>query len=409
MAEYTFKLPDLGEGVVEAEIGEWYIAQGDLVQEDQPLVDIMTDKAAVEITSPVAGRIVSLAGEPGTMLAVGADLIVFDTDAAPAEPSVVETPSTAAAAKSTRVEQTSQTSEPFVSADPISSDVRKPLTSPAVRRMAREAGVDLRHIKPSENGRILKSDLEAFLEHNGAQPTIAIRSEVTEIPFRGLRRQIARQVAKSAHEIPHIAYVEEVDVTQLESLRGYLNAESKGSRPRLTYLPFIIRALVKALEDNPLCNSHFDEEKEIITQHAAVHAGIATQTDKGLKVPVVRHAESLDLWQTAQEIQRVSEAARDNSAAREILTGSTITITSLGAMGGIVTTPIINAPEVAIIGVNKSVERVVVVDGVMVIRRMMNLSSSFDHRIIDGFDAAKLVQKIKSLLEQPATIFIPSS
>ena len=417
MAEFIFKLPDLGEGVVEAEIGDWYVSPGDVVEEDQPIVDIMTDKASVEITSPVSGRVVSLAGEPGNQLAVGANLIVFETDkneplsAPPATKAAQSTESPAD--RPAKESAAAAPSPPATEQKPVASgsnNGQKPLTSPAVRRMAREAGIDLRRIKPSENGRILKSDLDAYLQaRKETAPTRTVRTGTKEIPFRGLRRQIAKQVAGSARNIPHITYVEEVDVTQLESLRQHLNDHEPNERPRLTYLPFILQALVKALLDNPLCNAHFDAESEIITQYDAVHAGIATQTDNGLKVPVVQHAERLDLWQTAGEIQRVTQAARDNTAARELLSGSTISITSLGALGGIVTTPIINAPEVAIIGVNKSVERVVVENGAMTVRRIMNLSSSFDHRIIDGFDAAKLIQRMKSLLEQPATIFLANS
>lgn len=407
MKSFSFKLPDLGEGMLEAEIVEWKVKPGDMVEAEQAIVDMMTDKATVEMTSPVKGKVVSLGGKPGDTVNVGAELVEFDTDGNGALPeesgpvAVLETNTGGAG------------SEP--GATPVKAQVAalpagKVLTSPAIRRRAREHEVDLTRVPASgPNGRITREDLDRYLADD-AKPVPAAREErkqqTKEIPVIGLRRKIAEKMAVSASHIPHFTYVEEVDMTELESLRTHLNEKYQGERPKLTYMPFIVQALVRVLEEFPQCNAHFDDERNVITRYSAVHAGVATQTNNGLMVPVVHHAEALDLWQCAAEAARVSGAARSGKAAMDELTGSSITITSLGALGGIVVTPVINYPEVAIIGVNKVQERPVVKDGVIVTRLMMNLSSSFDHRVVDGYDGARMIQSLKSLLEHPATIFI---
>ncbi len=406
MKSFSFKLPDLGEGMLEAEIVEWKVKPGDTVDAEQAIVDMMTDKATVEMTSPVKGKVLSLGGKPGDMISVGAELVEFDTDgngAAAEEPAAVSA-----------LETKAHSAEPAPAEKPVKAQVAalpagKVLTSPAIRRRAREHEVDLTRVPATgPNGRITREDLDRYMA-TGAKPAPAVRErrqETEEIPVIGLRRKIAEKMALSASHIPHFTYVEEVDMTELESLRAHLNEKYKGERPKLTYLPFIVQALVRVLEDFPQCNAHFDDERNVITRYAAVHAGIATQTDNGLMVPVVHHAEALDLWQCAAEAARVANAARSGKATKDQLTGSSITITSLGALGGIVVTPVINYPEVAIIGVNKVQERPVVRDGAIAIRLMMNLSSSFDHRVVDGYDGARMIQSLKSLLEHPATIFI---
>ena len=412
MSDFTFKLPDLGEGTVEAEIAEWMVKVGDSVHEEDPICAMMTDKAAVELTAPVSGTVVSVAGEVGDMVSVGSPLIVFRTEAMP-DTAVPEPPQTAAT-ETAGEEATASEAEGIEAAEAAPGPARpgKVMTSPSIRARAREAGIDLTRVQGSgPRGRILKADFEAFLatgEAPAPAPTAPQRrSGETEIKVIGLRRKIAERMARSAGEIPHFTYVEEVDVTALESLRGHLNAKKAAGEESLTPLAFLGLALVRVLREFPQCNAHYDPERNVIIRHEAVHLGIATQTGDGLKVPVVRHAEARTLEDLAAEIRRVSGAARDNSATREELTGSTITITSLGKLGGIVSTPIINLPEVGIIGVNRAVDRPVVLDGQVVVRRMMNLSSSFDHRFVDGYDAAAMIQALKELLEQPALIFMP--
>jgi len=408
MSEYVFKLPDLGEGLVEAEIAEWMVKVGDLIEEEDPIGAMLTDKAAVELSAPVSGRVISLAGELGDMIAVGAPLIVFETQGEQQTSDDVVTSPTP------DIEEAAQPdlSQPAVedTSDQVLSG--KVLTSPSIRQYAREEGIDLTQIKGSgPRGRILRSDLDS----NTAGGTHVAGSskaqkepstEVTEIKVVGLRRIIAERMSEANREIPHFAYVEEIDITALESLRQHLNSKKAPTEDKLTLLPFIGLALARVLARFPQCNALYDRERNVISQHHAVHLGIATQTPDGLKVPVVKDSEIRPLNDLASEIRRVSTAARENTAKREELMGSTITITSLGKQGGIVTTPVINLPEVAIIGVNKAVERPVVVDGQVVIRRMMNLSSSFDHRFVDGYDAAMMIQELKDMLEQPATIFI---
>jgi 2-oxoisovalerate dehydrogenase E2 component (dihydrolipoyl transacylase) len=407
MSEYVFKLPDLGEGTVESEIAEWMVKVGDRVQEEDPICAMLTDKAAVELSAPVSGKVLKLAGEVGDIIQVGTPLIVFETNAAGA---AAEPEAAVATGGTAQAEAAGQRSEPAVVSD--SARGGKVRTSPSIRRRAREAGVDLSRIPGSgARGRILKADFEAFQASAGAAvapPAKAPRPAggMTEIKVVGLRRRIAERVDRANREIPHFAYVEEVDVTALETLRRHLNAQLPPGEPGYTLLPFLGLALVRALREFPQCNAHYDAERKLIIRFDAVHLGIATQTRDGLKVPVVRHAETRSLRDIAAEIRRVSGAARDNSATQEELSGSTITITSLGKLGGIVSTPIINLPEVAIVGVNKAVERPVVAGGQVVVRRMMNLSSSFDHRFVDGYEAAGMIQALRQMLEQPATIFI---
>ena len=423
---YVFKLPDVGEGTAEAELVGWHVKVGDAVEEDQIIADIMTDKATVEITSPVAGTVVALYGEPGKSVPVGGPLVAFDVEgrgnvstpvAAPKPASKpTENATTASAAISTAQSATSATalSKP-VPALTGRAPGERPSASPAVRNRARDLGVDLTFVPGSgPAGRITHEDLDGFVARGGSQPasapsggsTYAKAQGTTEVKIIGLRRKIAEKMAESVRRIPHITYVEEIDMTAVEELRAHLNATKSKDQPKLNVLPFIARAIVVALRDQPQINATYDDEAGVLTQHAPVHLGIAAQTPNGLMVPVVRHAEARDPYDTALEIARVSGAAKDGSAKREELSGSTITITSLGTLGGVVHTPIINHPEVAIVGPNKIAERVVVKDGQMVVRKMMNLSSSFDHRIVDGHDAAVFVQRIKGLLERPATLWM---
>ena len=407
MSEYVFKLPDLGEGTVESEIGEWFIKVGDQVSEEDIVGTMMTDKAAVELSSPVSGKVVKLAGEPGDIVAVGAALVVFETDGA-AEPAV-----DAAATGSNGAERPVEEAAPSAPApQEAAGERRRVMTSPAVRRRAKEAGIDLGNVPGTgPGGRITRKDFAAFLGGNvPAAPAAAKPARVTEsreIKVIGLRRIIAERMAQSAREIPHFTYVEEIDVTELESLRKHLNDRHADPANRLTLLPFLGLALIRALQQFPQCNATYDKDRNVIVQHGPVHLGVATQTPDGLKVPVVHHAERLGLNELGQQIRRVSAAARDNTIRKDELTGSTITITSLGKLGGIVSTPVINQPEVGIIGVNRAVERPMVLNGQVAVRLMMNLSSSFDHRFVDGYDAAAMIQEIKEMLEHPATIFLP--
>ena len=430
MTRYVFKMPDLGEGTVEAEIVAWHVKVGDRVTEDQVMAEVMTEKAAVEVPAPVTGRVVSLTGAPGDMVRVGAELVVFDTeteeaaDKAPAvavaAPVAVEPAPVAAAVP---VMAVTAVSAPAPVAPAREAEPRKAgrvMASPATRRRAREAGIDLAELSGSgPSGRITRRDIDAALSGaapaaapvNGAArrkggPTLVRRTGTEEVKVIGVRRVIASRMTDAKRNIPHFAYVEEVDVTEIESLRQHLNGRLPAGAAPLTYLPFLIAALARVLEDYPQCNAWFDTERNVVIRHRALHAGVATQTPDGLKVPVVRHAEALSLWELSDEIKRVSEAARRGKATKEELSGSTITVTSLGKLGGIVSTPIINAPEMAIIGVNKAVERPVVMGGAVTVRRIMNLSSSFDHRFVDGYDAAAMIQALKDRLEHPATIFI---
>jgi 2-oxoisovalerate dehydrogenase E2 component (dihydrolipoyl transacylase) len=434
VGRFVFKLPDLGEGTVEAEVIEWHVEPGDEVMEDQVVVDVMTDKANVEIPAPVTGIVVSLGGEPGDVIPVGMPLITFDTEEDLGELEIPVGAVVGSVSDRERPDRESpptttmellRSSPPAEDASPLRSPVQPPvtppppspapatdaprvLTSPAIRRRARETGIDLSQVHGTgPRGRITRDDLESYISSGGqVMPSAPPRIGVEEIKVIGVRRVIAERMSASARSIPHFAYVEEIDVTELEALRQHLNAKALEGQPHLTYLPFLALALVKVLRDFPQCNATYDADRNVILRHHAVHLGVATQSPDGLKVPVVHHAETRLLWDMAAEIRRVSEAARDGSARPQDLGGSTITVTSLGRLGGIASTPVINAPEVAIIGVNKSVERPVVKNGAVAIRRMMNLSSSFDHRFVDGFDAAALIAAIKDYLEHPGSIFV---
>jgi len=427
MTRYVFKMPDLGEGTVEAEVVAWHIKVGDMVLEDQVMVEVMTDKAAVEVPAPVSGKVVTINGQPGDMVRVGSELIVFETaaadddDVAPAPSVTAPAPAHVGEVKKPEPSPALRATTPVHVAEvksevgEVSSRVK---ASPATRRKAREAGIDLRQVPGSgPSGRIMPKDFDAVM--SGAAPTgknggsaaapslLRQRTGTDEVKVIGVRRVIAQRMTDAARTIPHFSYVEEVDVTELESLRVHLNSKAPKGTPALTYLPFLAAALARVLEEFPQCNAHYDAERNVLIRHHPVHLGVATQTADGLKVPVVRHAEARTLWELSDEIRRVSEAAKGGKASREELSGSTITITSLGRMGGIVSTPIINAPEMGIIGVNKAIDRPVVLDGAIAIRRIMNLSSSFDHRFVDGYDAAAMILALKDLLEHPATIFIP--
>jgi 2-oxoisovalerate dehydrogenase E2 component (dihydrolipoyl transacylase) len=436
MAERIIKLPDVGEGVAEAELVEWHVKVGDMVREDTVLAAVMTDKATVEIPAPADGTVSWLGAEVGDTVAVGAPLVKLDVAGDAAEGETLEAvpqprgeepeakeaaeeaepepppPAPAQPAPQPPAAQPEAPPRPSPAAPTAGAprpEGERPLASPAVRLRASEAGVDLRQVPGTgPAGRIGHEDLDGFIAR-GRQPAatgLRRKLEVEEIKVTGLRRRIAEKMALAKSHIAHITYVEEVDVSALEDLRAKLNAEKPADRPRLTVLPFLMRAMVKAIGEQPKINAHFDDEANVIHRHAGVHIGVATQTDAGLMVPVVRHAEARDLWDCAEEVIRLAEAAKAGTATREELTGSTITLTSLGALGGIVSTPVINHPEVAIVGVNKMAVRPVWDGQRFVPRKMMNLSSSFDHRVIDGWDAATFIQRIKTLLETPAMIFL---
>ena len=487
MGQYVFKLPDVGEGTAEAEIVAWHVKVGDVVKEDAPLVDVMTDKATVEMTSPVDGKIISIHGEPGDMAPVGGQIVVFETSgegeegvsslasgggaerseaegvsppkasAPPPAPSVTQardsSPVNGGANSSTasqpkpkikapagatwseeQVQSAMQGSAPRSvpaaampgAAKPAaapSQAVAKPAArdasvrewsqaqaSPAVRARAQKLGVDLGQVRGTgPDGRITHEDLDAVLvpvAGSRGSTALAEKNGIEPVKVIGLRRKIAEKMQDAKRRIPHFAYVEEADLTELEELRAHLNATKRSDQPKLTLLPFLMRALVLSLPDFPQINARYDDDNGVVYRHENVDIGIATQTDGGLIVPVVRHAEARDVWDCATEVSRLAAAVRANTATKDELSGSTITITSLGALGGIVTTPVINHPEVAIIGVNKLIERPVVKNGQIVVRKMMNLSSSFDHRVVDGYDAAAFIQRVKGMLEHPAALFI---
>lgn len=473
MGIHIIKMPDIGEGIAEVELVGWHVKVGDTVAEDQPLADVMTDKATVEIPSPVVGKVISLGGDVGQVMAVGGELIRLEVEgegnvkagaaaAAPAAkaavpaadgiaadgaqraggPSLVEsgvaTPDVARPDASTPDASARATSIPAKSSTSTSASVaasatakspaarkaggapaavrqpgEKPLASPAVRKRAWDLGVELRYVQGSgPAGRIMHEDLDAWLQGQGsasnarAGSAYAERNDEDAVPVIGLRRKIAQKMAESKRRIPHFSYVEEIDVTELEDLRVQLNAKWGESRGKLTLLPLLARAMVVALRDFPQINARYDDEGGVVTRYGAVHIGIATQSDGGLMVPVMRHAEARDLWSMAAEITRLAQAVRTGSAGRDELSGSTITITSLGPLGGIVTTPVINHPEVGIVGVNRIVERPAFRNGAVVARKLMNLSSSFDHRVVDGMDAARFIQAVRALLEQPALLFV---
>jgi 2-oxoisovalerate dehydrogenase E2 component (dihydrolipoyl transacylase) len=427
MSRYAFQLPDLGEGTVSAEIVTWLVKPGDQVSEGQPIAEMSTEKAVVVLPSPVTGKVISLGGAPGDEIAVGAELIAFEqgtasTGSAPAVAASASAASASAASASAAPARAASTPSAAAGARPAVSnghddtalaETSRVRTSPATRRRAREAGIDLTQVTGTgPRGRIQPEDLtQALAGKSQARapltPANTVDAPATEeIKIIGVRRVIAQRMSAAKRSIPHFSYVEEVDVTELEALRVHLNRDPRFEQSRLTLLPFIVKAVARALERFPQCNALYDESRETIVRYRAMHAGIATQTKDGLKVPVVRNAQALSLQQLAAEIRRVSEAARTNRARREELTGSTITLTSLGKLGGIASTPVINMPEMAIIGVNRMSERPVVRQGAIAVRQIMNLSSSFDHRFVDGFDAAAMIQAVKELLEHPATLFI---
>ncbi len=462
MGQFVFKLPDVGEGTAEAEIVAWHVAPGDVIKEDAPLVDVMTDKATVEMTSPVAGKVISIHGEPGDMAPVGGPIAVFEVEGAGEEPVApapkqeakapppstpksngaaqhapekvavpmaaappqakprIKAPSGAVwseAETQAAIGQQPKSQEPksqaVAKAAPREAAVREwsqAQASPAVRARAQKLGIDLGQVRGAgPEGRITHEDLDKVLVPvASARRTSALaeKNGIEPVKVIGLRRKIAEKMQDAKRRIPHFAYVEEADLTELEELRAHLNATKRPDQPKLTLLPFLMRALVLSLPDFPQINARFDDEQGVVYRHENVDIGIATQTDNGLIVPVVRHAEARDVWDSAAEVSRLAAAVRANTATKEELSGSTITITSLGALGGIVTTPVINHPEVAIIGVNKLVERPMVKNGQIVVRKMMNLSSSFDHRVVDGYDAAAFIQRVKGMLEHPAALFI---
>jgi 2-oxoisovalerate dehydrogenase E2 component (dihydrolipoyl transacylase) len=440
VATYVIKLPDVGEGIAEAEIVDWHVSVGDEIEEDDVLVDVMTDKATVELPSPVSGTVAWLGGEVGDVMPIGAELIRIDVDgqgdgelaAAPAAlrtveqaesesppapvPSAVPAATTASTAPALAIPTANRQAESHTNG-------QKPLASPAVRRRARALDVDLGGVAGNgPEGRIEHEDLDAFLASaRGARPVpsppppsspapVPVDEDVIDdIKVVGLRRNIAQRMQLSKRKIPHFTYVEEIDVSELEIARATLNQNWADQRPSLTILPFLVRAVVVAIRDFPQMNARFNDDDGVVQRHRSVHLGIAAQTSKGLMVPVLKNAQARDLWDSATEIARLSAAARAGTVTLAELTGSTITITSLGALGGIVSTPVINYPEVAVIGVNKIMVRPVYSDGGFVPRNLMNLSSSFDHRVIDGWDAAQFVQRIKVLLETPALLFTATS
>ncbi|MDT9633435.1 2-oxo acid dehydrogenase subunit E2 [Pseudomonas sp. JV449] len=417
MGTHVIKMPDIGEGIAEVELSQWHVKVGDMVVEDQVLADVMTDKAMVDIPSPVHGKVIALGGEPGEVMAVGSILISIEVEGAGNAkdvPVVAEPVKAAAVVEAKPAPVVESKPAPVAAAQaPVARDAdERPLASPAVRKHALDAGIQLRLVQGSgPAGRILHEDLEAYLQQGASKPSTAAnpyaeRNDEEQIPVIGMRRKIAQRMQDATRRAAHFSYVEEIDVTALDELRVHLNEKHGATRGKLTLLPFIVRAMVVALREFPQINARYDDEAQVITRLGAVHVGVATQSDVGLMVPVVRHAEARSLWGNAEEIARLASAARNGKASRDELSGSTITLTSLGALGGIVSTPVLNLPEVAIVGVNRIVERPMVIKGQIVIRKMMNLSSSFDHRVVDGMDAAQFIQAIRGLLEQPASLFL---
>ncbi|MDE8653224.1 dihydrolipoamide acetyltransferase family protein [Novosphingobium album (ex Liu et al. 2023)] len=438
MGRYTFRLPDIGEGIAEAEIVAWHVKVGDTVEEDGRLADMMTDKATVEMESPVSGKVIEVAGDAGDVIAIGSPLVVIEVEGAgneegdgpsgsgaqavePARPAppelaeapVAETPPAPVPAPAMERQQAAPpppAPEPVAAPPPASH--AKVLASPAVRKRAADLGIDLGEVRPAEDGRVRHGDLDAFLAYNAAggfRPA-GRKGKDEHVRVIGLRRRIAENMAASKRHIPHFAYVEEYDVTALEEARAQLNA-ARGERPRLTMLPFLITAICRLLPDFPMLNAHYDDEAGVVRRHGSVHLGIAAQTPAGLMVPVIRDAQDRNLWQLAAEIARLGAAARDGSAKSSELSGSTLTVTSLGPMGGVATTPVINRPEVAIIGPNRIVERPMFVKDASGIeriekRKLMNISMSCDHRVVDGWDAASFAQELKTLIETPALLLV---
>ncbi|QSB43782.1 2-oxo acid dehydrogenase subunit E2 [Tsuneonella flava] len=449
MARFTFNLPDIGEGIAEAEIVDWHVKVGDTVEEDGRLADMMTDKATVEMESPVSGKVIEVAGEVGDVISIGSMLVVIEvegempedvlagsdgapapksneveerietevSDASDADDAIANGPQNAPPPEAVPAETPKPRPAPKVQPDAAVSQAStgttsKVLATPAVRKRAADLGVDLSEVRPSEEGRIRHADLDAFISYgakSGHAPAAVTRPDET-VKVIGLRRRIAENMAAAKRNIPHFTYVEECDVTELECLRAQLN-DARGERPKLTMLPLLITAICKTLPDFPMINARYDDEAGVVTRHGAVHLGMATQTDGGLMVPVIRDAQRQNLWQLAAEIVRLANAARDGSAKSSELSGSTLTITSLGPLGGVATTPVINRPEVAIIGPNRIVERPMFVpDGNggerIEKRKLMNISISCDHRVVDGWDAASFIQQLKKLIETPALLLV---
>ena len=432
MGVHVIKMPDIGEGIAEVELVAWHVQPGDAVVEDQVLADVMTDKATVEIPSPVHGKVISLGGKVGDVMGVGTELIRLEVEGAgnvvagappvtgraapspaPAPAPPAAAPAPAAAPKPAEAPPPAPTppAAKAAAAPTMRAPGEKPVASPAVRRRAFELGIELRFVPGSgEAGRILHEDLDAYVARRGAAAPAASRyverHDEEQVQVIGLRRKIAQKMQEAKRRIPHFTYVEEIDVTELEALRAQLNAQYGDARGRLTLLPLLARAIVQALREFPQINARYDDDAGFVTRYGAVHLGVATQTDGGLMVPVLRHAEARDLWACGAEVRRLAEAARAGKAAREELTGSTITVTSLGVLGGIVTTPVINWPEVAIVGVGRIVERPAIRQGQVVACQLLNLSSSFDHRVVDGADGAHFVQAVRRLLECPSLLFV---
>lgn len=407
MAEFIFKMPDIGEGVTEAEIVTWYVKVGDKVEEDASICDAMTDKATVELTAPVAGVITQVGCEDGEIMAIGAALVVFDTDADAAAPEAAAQP------EPKKKKETAKTAKPAPKPKPVSAPAvtarpsAKPLASPAVRKAAMDLGIDLSRVPPSgKTGNVTHEDLKSYQDAPAMMSNYAKRTGGTDIKITGMRRVISERMSEAKKRIPHFTFVEQIDMTNLEELRAHLNTTKPERQPKLTLIPFFARAIVKAAQHWPQCNATFDDDAGIVTQHNAVHLGMAAQTPNGLMVPVLRHAESLDIWQTAIEISRLGNLAKTGSIDASELSGSTITLTSLGKLAGVTATPVINRPEVGILCPNKIIETPVVKNGQITIRKMMNFSSSFDHRVVDGFHAAEMIGYIKDCLEHPATLFL---
>jgi len=427
MSKFTFNMPDIGEGIAEAEIVGWHVGVGDRVEEDQEIVDMMTDKATVPMESPVTGTVVEVAGEEGDMVSIGAMLVVIEVEGEVSDDAVEQVSEQAAVAApeaepkpvAAKEEKSSEPVTPAPMPAPVPAPEPAPeppkaatkvLATPAVRKRAKDMGIDLAEVKPAEDGRVRHADLDAFLSYNAGGGFAPAGGKRADEPIKviGLRKRIAQNMAASKRNIPHFSYVEEVDVTDLETMRADLNA-NRGDKPKLTMMPLVITAICKLIPQFPMINARYDDEGGVVTRYGAVHLGMATQTDGGLMVPVIRDAQAKNLWQLARDIGRLAGAARDGSAKSEELSGSTLTLTSLGPLGGVATTPVINRPEVAIIGPNRIIERPMYVsDGNggerIEKRKLMNISISCDHRVVDGYDAASFIQEFKKLVETPVLL-----
>ena len=394
---YEFRLPDIGEGMAEGEVVRWLVKEGDVLAQDQPMVEIMTDKATVEIATPRAGRVLERCFKEGARCPVGEVLVIIgtkeddDRTPSPVTPTLGPTPGPVASAPAHKPETV--------------------LATPAVRKLAREMDVDLTLVTGTgPGGQITADDVRTAKVSAGLvapTPRPTVTGDV-RIAFRGVRRKIAEHMLRTQREVAQFTYVEEVDATELGELRSKAEARLASHQVRLSYLPFFIRATVDALKKQPQLNAYLDEKAGEIVQRHEYHIGLAAQTPEGLMVPVIRHAERRSLLDLAREVERLATSARSGHVSPEDLGGSTFTITSLGALGGLSATPIINYPEVAILAVHKIAKRPAVVDDKIVIREMMNLSLSVDHRMVDGHDAARFVAEIKASLETPGLLFLES-